>query len=120
MQDFGKDNEIGCSFCNCSVSSNSTQCDQETGQCECKPGVRGQKCDVCKQGFYDIGSLDIHFRREQPISFFSYRPIPIQADKYNYLIGRYRLNTDIIFFISADTDADTDIEYAALFLSKMQ
>ena len=61
MQDFGKDNEIGCSFCNCSVSSNSTQCDQETGQCECKPGVRGQKCDVCKQGFYDIGSLDIHF-----------------------------------------------------------
>ena len=63
MQDFGKDNEIGCSFCNCSVSSNSTQCDQETGQCECKPGVRGQKCDVCKQGFYDIGSLDIHFRQ---------------------------------------------------------
>ena len=58
MQDFGKDNEIGCSFCNCSVSSNSTQCDQETGQCECKPGVRGQKCDVCKQGFYDIGLCD--------------------------------------------------------------
>ena len=26
----------------------------------------------------------------RPISFFSYRPIPINADKSHFLIGRYR------------------------------
>ena len=26
----------------------------------------------------------------RPISFFSYRPIPIKPDKLNFLIGRYR------------------------------
>ena len=38
----------------------------------------------------------------RPITFFSYRPIPIMTDNCNFLIGRYRL----IIPISADTDTD--------------
>ena len=37
----------------------------------------GKKCNLV---FFSV----------RPISFFSYRPIPIKPDKLNFLIGRYR------------------------------
>lgn len=29
-------------------------CDQSNGQCACKSGTTGIKCDTCKQGFWDL------------------------------------------------------------------
>merc|ERR1712212_332499 len=38
----------GCQDCQCSKSgSTSNECNQETGQCNCKPGLIGKKCDKC-------------------------------------------------------------------------
>ena len=43
----------GSERCNCdSAGSLSTNCDQETGQCECKKGVGGRTCDKCAPGHF--------------------------------------------------------------------
>ena len=38
----------GCLSCNCSDASVSSQCDIETGECQCQPGATGAKCDRCQ------------------------------------------------------------------------
>ncbi|XP_058265009.1 agrin isoform X4 [Hemibagrus wyckioides] len=41
----------GCTPCNChSVGSVRDDCEQMTGLCSCKTGVKGMKCDVCPDG----------------------------------------------------------------------
>lgn len=43
------------SACQCSVlGSYQTPCNPVTGQCECQPGITGQRCDRCLSGAYDF------------------------------------------------------------------
>lgn len=32
-------------------------CDPSSGQCSCKPGVGGQKCDRCEPGFWNFRGI---------------------------------------------------------------
>jgi len=49
----------GCpSLCNCNrLGSVSDTCNPETGQCECKPGVGGLKCDRCMPGYWGLPKI---------------------------------------------------------------
>lgn len=39
--------------CNCDLDGSiSAQCNKETGQCICKPGMGGYRCDVCDRGYF--------------------------------------------------------------------
>ena len=42
----------GCQLCKCSSASLTDDCNVLTGQCECKPGVTGLKCDRCDYGYF--------------------------------------------------------------------
>ncbi|XP_049683277.1 laminin subunit alpha-3 [Accipiter gentilis] len=46
----------GCESCNCSergvVNVASPECEKTNGQCKCKPGVKGRRCDQCAPGTY--------------------------------------------------------------------
>ena len=35
------------------TGSEDLQCDDQ-GQCQCKPGVTGQRCDRCEDNYYDF------------------------------------------------------------------
>lgn len=54
----GPDN-AGCpSLCNCNkLGSISDTCNPESGQCECKPGVGGLKCDRCMPGYWGLPKI---------------------------------------------------------------
>ncbi|XP_065218165.1 agrin-like isoform X2 [Planococcus citri] len=54
----GPDN-AGCpSMCNCNkLGSYSDACEPESGQCKCKPGVGGLKCDRCEPGFWGLPKI---------------------------------------------------------------
>uniref|UniRef100_A0A4W3GQ35 Laminin subunit beta 3 n=1 Tax=Callorhinchus milii TaxID=7868 RepID=A0A4W3GQ35_CALMI len=47
-----------CIPCECdrSGSRSGGMCDQQTGRCQCKENVEGQRCDRCKAGFYALSS----------------------------------------------------------------
>ncbi|XP_029994258.1 agrin isoform X3 [Sphaeramia orbicularis] len=49
----------GCpSTCQCNAyGSYKGTCDPATGQCSCKPGVGGQKCDRCEPGFWNFRGI---------------------------------------------------------------
>ena len=43
----------GCDPCNCDpLGSLSQSCDLRTGRCDCRPGVTGHRCDVCRSNHY--------------------------------------------------------------------
>lgn len=44
--------------CQCNIyGSYKATCDPVTGQCSCKPGVGGQKCDRCEPGFWNFRGI---------------------------------------------------------------
>ncbi|XP_016517471.1 agrin isoform X12 [Poecilia formosa] len=51
--------QAGCpSICQCNVhGSYKGSCDPTSGQCSCKPGVGGQKCDRCEPGFWNFRAI---------------------------------------------------------------
>ncbi|XP_047229553.1 agrin isoform X5 [Girardinichthys multiradiatus] len=51
--------QAGCpSTCQCNIhGSYKGTCDPTTGQCSCKPGVGGQKCDRCEPGFWNFRAI---------------------------------------------------------------
>ncbi|KAJ8038680.1 Laminin subunit alpha [Holothuria leucospilota] len=54
---WGFDSGDGCTPCDChpvGTVEGQSQCDLDTGQCQCKPLVTGQKCDQCIRGFWNV------------------------------------------------------------------
>ena len=54
---FTTENPDGCQQCTCNihgtVQSANGGCDEDTGDCTCKPHVKGRQCDqFCLEGFY--------------------------------------------------------------------
>ncbi|XP_071660282.1 laminin subunit alpha-3 isoform X2 [Patagioenas fasciata] len=53
---FGYHPLAGCESCNCSergvVNVASPECEKNNGQCKCKPGIKGRRCDQCAPGSY--------------------------------------------------------------------
>ncbi len=46
---------LTCHPCDCySVGSNSLTCNPRTGQCHCKDGAVGRKCDQCEHAFAEV------------------------------------------------------------------
>jgi len=48
----------GCRACDCDVGGAiDNQCNQQNGQCTCRPNVVGRRCDQTRPGFF-VMSLD--------------------------------------------------------------
>ena len=48
-----KDAGIGCRECGCNeLGSESLQCNQDNGQCDCRLGYNGINCNQCSEGFW--------------------------------------------------------------------
>lgn len=48
---------LGCEACNCNQNgSTQNYCDTHTGQCACKMGVEGLRCDNCQDEYYNLTS----------------------------------------------------------------
>ncbi|VEN49015.1 unnamed protein product [Callosobruchus maculatus] len=55
---YGDPAQLNCKACECdSIGSVSKQCDNITGQCECKDKFTGRTCDKCKTGYGNITAL---------------------------------------------------------------
>ena len=73
----------GCPACTCDVTGSlSDRCDDVTGQCSCRPGVGGLRCDVCRPAFYSLsssgclGKFNNHLFFPVLSSFFLFVPLP--------------------------------------------
>lgn len=43
----------GCERCDCDrIGSTNYTCEQRGGQCQCKTGVTGRRCDTCQRYFF--------------------------------------------------------------------
>ncbi|XP_022089419.1 laminin subunit alpha-like isoform X2 [Acanthaster planci] len=52
---FGYDPLVGCAECNCDdrgIVDGNFNCNQDSGQCNCKANIGGRQCDQCQPGFH--------------------------------------------------------------------
>ena len=55
MPEYYNFNSLGCDLCLCDVTGSiHSQCSDTTGQCPCKVGVSGVRCQDCAPGFYNF------------------------------------------------------------------
>ncbi|XP_069477011.1 laminin subunit alpha-3 isoform X2 [Ambystoma mexicanum] len=58
QQSFNYHPLVGCEGCNCSRTGvahyANADCDQQSGQCRCKPRVTGRQCDRCAPGYFSF------------------------------------------------------------------
>ena len=53
-----KDDSVGCQPCDCDIGgATDNNCDVITGQCKCRPNIKGRQCNDVPDGFF-IGGLD--------------------------------------------------------------
>ena len=82
----------GCQDCQCSKSGSvGNDCDKHTGQCRCKPGVIGKKCDNCPpQSIFfandaeDLGVVDGLFKDEEDCIFCISEPSGAEQPPWMY------------------------------------
>lgn len=91
--------ELFFSACTCDPagSENGGICDSYTdfsvgliaGQCRCKLHVEGERCDVCKEGFYDLSAEDPFGCKCKSVWTFSKDIVPfyIEIVKLNHSFG---------------------------------
>ncbi|KAJ6665753.1 hypothetical protein lerEdw1_002123 [Lerista edwardsae] len=72
-QTFGCHPLIGCEDCNCSRAGiqdlMEPGCNEDSGQCRCKPNIVGRQCDLCAPGYYgypNCRSCDCHQAGTKP------------------------------------------------------
>ncbi|CAL1527735.1 unnamed protein product, partial [Lymnaea stagnalis] len=52
---FNNDNITGCQHCGCvEAGSLNVTCNNDTGQCPCKPNTSGMQCNACNDGYYGL------------------------------------------------------------------
>lgn len=52
--------ENGCEYCHCNEygALQGNQCNNITGECQCRPNVQGIRCEECASGFFNLTSGD--------------------------------------------------------------
>ena len=54
------DDVMGCKACDCDVGGAlDNDCNQQTGQCNCRPNIIGQQCDTPRPGYF-VTDLDYY------------------------------------------------------------
>lgn len=54
---WGLNSSQGCVPCECDgIGSMSSLCDVQSGQCHCRSGVGGRRCDQCHTGFFGFSA----------------------------------------------------------------
>lgn len=55
---FSASGDLGCKSCDCHMlGSVSSECNTDTGQCQCKESVVGRRCDQCAERFAGLDEL---------------------------------------------------------------
>ena len=77
----------GCEHCNCDpVGSESESCNEFDGQCKCRPGFGGRRCDQCEENHYGDPTVECFPCDCNPAGSTSYQCNP-QTGKCDCLEG---------------------------------
>ena len=73
--------------CNCHmIGSSGKTCNQTSGQCPCKEGVTGLRCDRCKKGYEQTNSLVSPCTSKQPSYLANTKPFATKLNSCRLLI----------------------------------